>query len=837
MTDPGGTLTYVFDDSPSGEPPLSPRPRPERGRPRLGQRRGLSRPHPVRRLGDILVYLAAADPEKLGSRTERFRYVTVGLLMLVTTAQAFYAATLFFSVSLARPFRHEIVYGVFFALAVYLIDRSIISYAPPVKLDKAGNLAAPKKASGVLVIRVAIAFVAAMLMSEMILLQVFAGDIKLQVQTNHLAVTQTTDNKIAGNYQGQIARLQAQIDSAQGVVNQRQADVGHDYQAMKCQEFGCPGIAPGFGPGFAAAQQNLRAAQQRLTDAQGQLQAIRQQNLPRIQQLNTAERQAIKNAQPAITNADKVLSQEEAFWQLTLKNGTVLAVRLLLTLLILGIDLAPILAKLTGRPSLHDIRAQSNDYIASEKDKQETRTSVHRLGKQGIVDRSAYDLELDSALYEAKQQAEVKRDRAKWEADVARAETEAGAGVGLYRIKLDTNLEKLRLQHEYMRRKAAYSGRQYDGDGHADQEEAVGSPMPVPPASEKKRADPVADPEEPALPDLGLADVYGPEPDPPDPDEIVGIVLHPEEPSGMLVLDHKWVLHDRLPEADLGGSGIVWRATDQLGDPQVSYVVKTVPSGLVDKHAIRQLVHEMRASDVIHHHLGEIVAHGDDRGFSYLVYPLYRPGSLGLYGRQIGERPLGWCARIIDEVLSGLMAAATADLVHLDIKPGNIVLDGDHARVIDWGLSRVWNASQPSTWIARGTPFYACPEQLIDPQEGWDTPRADLYGVGATFYWLLTGEAPLQHAASRRYDLLEYRKLLVSGMSPQPVHELVPGIPRRLSALIDRWLSYDPSLRVPPGTPMAESLRAARDELSALRADLPSMMVGRVTTRRRRRRP
>lgn len=77
--------------------------------------------------------------------------------------------------------------------------------------------------------------------------------------------------------------------------------------------------------------------------------------------------------------------------------------------------------------------------------------------------------------------------------------------------------------------------------------------------------------------------------------------------------------------------------------------------------------------------------------------------------------------------------------MHLDIKPGNIVLDGEHARVIDWGLSRVWNASQPSTWIERGTPFFACPEQLIRPQAGWATPAADLYGVGATFYWLLTG--------------------------------------------------------------------------------------------------
>jgi len=878
MADPGGpngTLTFVLDDGPSGEPPIAPRPparrgfwarllgwlgRPRslRGRPRPRERRRLKRPHPIRWLGNLLVYLAAADPENIGSRTERYRYITVGLLMLVTAAQAFYAATLFFSISLGKPFRHELVYGVFFALAVYLIDRSIISYAAPIKLDKSGNLARPKKASGVLAIRVVIALVAAMLMSEMILLQVFAGDIKLQIQNDHLAVTQTTDNKIEANYQGQIAKLQGQINNAQAVVNQRQSDVQADYRAMNCQEFGCPGIAAGIGPGFAAAQQTFRNAQQRLTDAQGQLQAIQQKNLPRIQQLNTAEQQAINGAQPAITNADKVLSQEEAFWQLTVKNGTVLVVRVLLSLLILGIDLAPILFKLTGRTSLHDIRAHSSDYVATEKNKHETNTAVHRLAKQGHVDKSAYDLEMDSKLYDAEEGADVARTRIKGRADVARAEAKANAEVDLYGIRLDTSLRKLEHHHRYMARKSAFSAGQrgghggWPGGGMGGQAGPSPEPDPNPGAGPARAAfpqiaPPVADqddpaPPEPDDPDAPVVPDFDPDRvDSEEIDEYVEIVLHPEEPTGMLVLDHKWVLHDRLPQADLGGGGIVWRAKDQLSDQRIWYVVKTVPSGLVDKRTtqyIQQLGvrHEQRVSGVVHNHLGEIIHHGDDRGFSYLVYPLYEPGSLALYCRRLGDqRPLGWCARIIDEVLSGLMAAfAAADLVHLDIKPGNIVLDGDHARVIDWGLSRVWNASQPSTWIVRGTPFYACPEQLIELREGWDTPRADLYSVGATFYWLLTNEAPLQYDARGLHDLLEYRKLLVSGVRPQPVHELVPGVPRPLSALIDRWLSFDPAGRVPPGTLMADCLRSARDELDALRPLLPEMMVGQVTGRRRR---
>jgi serine/threonine protein kinase len=247
------------------------------------------------------------------------------------------------------------------------------------------------------------------------------------------------------------------------------------------------------------------------------------------------------------------------------------------------------------------------------------------------------------------------------------------------------------------------------------------------------------------------------------------------------------------------------------------------------------LRHEQRAAGLASRNVGEILDHGDDKGFSYLVYPLYRPGSLTLFcERNRGRLTLRWCAQVTYEVLCGLAAASEHGLVHLDVKPGNIVLDGQRARVIDWGLSRKWDASRPSTWVMRGTPFFACPEQLIAPHAGLDAPPVDLYGVGATFYWMLAGEAPLQHEAGYRWDLLAYRDLLRARVRPQYVHQLVKGVPRPLSELIDRWLSFDPSQRVQPGTPPGNAVQAARDELAALLPTLPYLAVGRVTGRKRR---
>lgn len=314
-------------------------------------------------------------------------------------------------------------------------------------------------------------------------------------------------------------------------------------------------------------------------------------------------------------------------------------------------------------------------------------------------------------------------------------------------------------------------------------------------------------------------------------------ILWDQEPRDLFVLDGRYVLHRRLPGADRGGSGIVWQARDRLDEKQKWLVVKTVPSGELDSGLVRLLRHELRVSGVAHSNIGEILDHGDDRGFSYLVYPWYQPGSLGLYCKRRGARiTLRWCAKVIDEVLSGLVAASAYNLVHLDLKPGNIVLDDDHARIIDWGLSRKWDATQPSTWVVGGTPFFSCPEQLIAPQVGWDTPTADLYGVGATFYWLLAGEAPYQYEAQAYGDarrLETYMDLLEDQFRPQPVHELVRGVPAELSLLIDRWMSFNPADRMPPSSPKLEAARMAREQLRALQ--LPDMIVGQVTGRRRRR--
>ena len=951
MAGPDDDLTYYYDDSPYSGSPLVARPVAGSGRrwpswpgwPRLPRRRRrrratgqrsftLSQLHPLKAIGDALVALTSADSALVASKHERHRYATVGVLMLITAAQAFYAATLFFSIGLSKPFRSVIFFGLFFAAAVLLIDRSIISYAAPIKV-KDGKLRPPRKTNGVLLIRVGIAIVAAILMSEMILLQVFASDIKQQIQNDHLAATQATANQIEADYQPRIAKLQDQINTAQDTVNTDQQNVTAATQSMNCQEFGCPGIAAGEGPGFDAAQATLEIAQQKLSTAQANLKSVAAANDLEISQLNTEEKQAIVAAQPAITNANKVLSQEQAFWQLTVKVGTVLVVRVLLSLLILGIDLAPVLTKLTGRTTVHDIRAHAYDYHLHEQLRNETDVAVDRFGKQADTDRQLHVLAMETAVTQAEQAEGVKRskferdaegERARHDSDLnvrlhglqrdaegKRAQHDANLDVELHRIRYDAELRKLRLHHWHAARWEGLGG--YDGAGaagngagaagngagagdpspgpapnpsHAPGDGRDGGqgragaadnnvPMsfnlpalvlaPAPAQAPEAGQEPGGTPAPPApdpFPRVEEGVPYPPEPGPspgdreipaaperedfslpggPDPArDVAGILWGIDGPPGRLVLNKRYELHERLPGADHGGGGTVWLARD-LREPSRGWVVvKRVSNGSMNQAMTDQLrrlglEHEHRVAGMVGDHIGQILDRGNDHGYSYLVSPLYQPGSLEKYcQRADGRLMLAWCARIIDEVLSGLITASAHNLVHLDIKPGNIVLDGEHARIIDWGLSRKWDAT--SAWVLRGTPFYACPEQLTRPQEGWDTPTADLYGVGATFYRLITGKAPFRYEVEEDggdNPLEVYLRLLFQGFSPQPVHELVTGVPPELGTLIERWMSFDPDLRVPPGVPRTRAAHVAREELRALRPTLPDLIVGRVTGHRR----
>lgn len=120
-------------------------------------------------------------------------------------------------------------------------------------------------------------------------------------------------------------------------------------------------------------------------------------------------------------------------------------------------------------------------------------------------------------------------------------------------------------------------------------------------------------------------------------------------------------------------------------------------------------------------------------------------------------------------------------IVHRDIKPSNIILpsSGEKAYLVDFGAAKVYDSDATTAAVRHCSPGYAAPEQYAIGT----TPLTDIYGLGATFYNLLSGKAPVD-ALQRMVQINE------RGADPlEPLHELVPSLPRSVADAVHRAMS------------------------------------------------
>jgi serine/threonine protein kinase len=145
------------------------------------------------------------------------------------------------------------------------------------------------------------------------------------------------------------------------------------------------------------------------------------------------------------------------------------------------------------------------------------------------------------------------------------------------------------------------------------------------------------------------------------------------------------------------------------------------------------------------------------------------------------------------QVARGLGAADAAGLVHRDIKPANLLIDrAGRVKILDLGIARFVgeaNSRQTETAVVLGTLDYLAPEQAID-SHAVDT-RADLYALGATLYFLLTGYPPFPDGD------LDRKMARKQSADPAPLTGLRPDVPPELAAVIHRLMARDPAERHP----------------------------------------
>jgi serine/threonine protein kinase len=275
-------------------------------------------------------------------------------------------------------------------------------------------------------------------------------------------------------------------------------------------------------------------------------------------------------------------------------------------------------------------------------------------------------------------------------------------------------------------------------------------------------------------------------------DELRERVLTPMSERSLSVenLDGETVLHYEIMEKlGSGGMGVVYKARDtRLGRV---LTLKFLSSHLLTSDEAKQrfLIEAQAAASLDHPNLCTIHEIGEtDDGRLYIAMAFYDGETLQ---RRIGRGRIG-VADALDvtaQVCRGLARAAEHDIIHCDIKPGNLILTEDGVvKIVDFGLAKRRGGTLTQTGARMGTVAYMSPEQTRG--EAVDQ-RTDVWSVGVVLYEMLTGKKPFRGGSDQA--------VIHSILNDAPVapEELASELPPAVNALVIRALSKEPTLRHP----------------------------------------
>ena len=263
-----------------------------------------------------------------------------------------------------------------------------------------------------------------------------------------------------------------------------------------------------------------------------------------------------------------------------------------------------------------------------------------------------------------------------------------------------------------------------------------------------------------------------------------------------------------LSQLGKGGMGEVFKAEQIVMRKPAA--VKVLTEGFDPAPDDLRLFHaEMRAVGRLNH--PNIVA-AFDAGVSagagphapvlhYLIME-YVPGeNLEQYVKARGPLPVPLACDVIVQVAAALGEAFKHCLVHRDIKPPNIVITPEGAaKLLDFGIVRSTTETAVDNGVAVGTLGYMAPEQVQDAASV-DT-RADIFALGGTLYWCLTGKPPFPSAGNMMRDLMDR----ISRQAPS-VRAARPDIPKALEAVIARMLAFKAEERYATPQAVVQALR------------------------------
>lgn len=255
-----------------------------------------------------------------------------------------------------------------------------------------------------------------------------------------------------------------------------------------------------------------------------------------------------------------------------------------------------------------------------------------------------------------------------------------------------------------------------------------------------------------------------------------------------------------LDEVARGGMGQVFKAEHAMMGREVA--VKVLPRAKSTPESEAAFRREMRMLGRLDH---ENLVRAYDAGYDAMVYYLVTELVPGLdLKRQVSKHgPLDevLAASVISQAARGLAYAHEQGLVHRDVKPGNIlVLPDGRVKVLDLGLAGS-QIEEESSRLGRvvGTMDYIAPEQIRMPDDVG--PAADVYALGCTLYFAVTGQVPFP-GGTRREKMQRHLSA-----TPVSVRELAPKLNAEFCRVIESMMAKNPAQRIKSAGEVVERLR------------------------------
>ena len=270
-----------------------------------------------------------------------------------------------------------------------------------------------------------------------------------------------------------------------------------------------------------------------------------------------------------------------------------------------------------------------------------------------------------------------------------------------------------------------------------------------------------------------------------------------------------------------GGMGTVYLARDDRSDGLVALKVLPPKRAREEDRQLARFRREMEMSQrVSHPHLAWTYEAGVCKGVYYIAME-YIPGkSLSRLVYDSGPLPVGRVARLMGEVSLALDHAHTQGLIHRDLKPSNIIITpNDHAKILDLGLALMPSEGKVDREVVGGQGYivgtmdYISPEQTDDPSKV--DARADLYALGCTLYFMLTGRPPFPGGSSRD-KIMRHRN-----EEPPALESLNASIPTPFADLVRRLMAKEAKNRPLSAADVRRQLRSWADTGPGLPMDQP----------------